>query len=299
MNIEINGELCAGCGLCVKICPPRILYMDEGTARVKSKCSLTCGHCEAICPEGAVTVHGLDAEALKLSTVDGGDEWLDYGDFDLKTLVRLMRSRRSCRTFTGQPVNRDILEDLVRIGITAPSGSNAQHWTFTILDNRADVIKLAEGIARLMMRLNSMAESSCLRFFSRIFMKDKLGKYYREYYAVVKEGLREWEENGTDRLFFGAPAVIVVGMKKGASCPCEDALLASQNILLAAHAMGLGTCLIGFAVEAMNRDAAIKETIGIPRDELVYAVIAVGVPGEKFARQARRKKPVIRYGKDR
>ncbi|MBN2568154.1 MAG: nitroreductase family protein [Deltaproteobacteria bacterium] len=297
MNIEINGGICTGCELCVKICPTRILGMSNGKARVKAECSLNCGHCAAICPEGAVTVHTLDTEALKLSTLEGGDKWLDYGKFDSKALVQLMRSRRSCRTFTGQPVDRSILEDLVRIGITAPSGSNAQRWTFTILDNRATVIELASGVVRFMRRLNSMAERSYLRLFSRIFMKGSLVKYYREYYAIVKESLHEWEENGTDRLFFGAPAIIVVGMKQGASCPCEDALLASQNILLAAHAMGLGTCLIGFAVEAMKHDATIKKIIGIPQDERVYAVIAIGVPGEKFSRQAGRKKPVIRYGK--
>ncbi len=298
MNIEINGELCTGCGLCVKICPARVLSMNKGKAGVKEDCSLNCGHCEAICPEGAVNVHALDRDALKLSTIQVCDEWLDYGSFDRSALIQLMRSRRSCRAFTGESPDRNILEDLVRIGITAPSGSNAQRWTFTILDNRSAVIELTEGVARFMRRLNGMAERRLSRLFSKVFMKDRLGIYYREYYEMVKESLREWEENGTDRLLFGAPAVIVVGMKPGASCPCEDALLASQNILLAAHAMGLGTCLIGFAVEAIKHDSRIKEIIGIPEEERVYAVIAIGIPGEKFARQAGRKTPVIRYGKD-
>ena len=297
MGIEIKGELCTGCELCVRICPPRSLAMIDGKASVKEDCFLNCGHCEAICPEGAVTVNALDKDALKLSTVKGGNEWLDYGNFDTEALVQLMRSRRSCRIFLEEAVDREILEDLVRIGITAPSGSNAQRWTFTILDNRSAVIELAGGVARFMRRLNEKAERRSLRFLSKIFMKDMLGKYYREYYTKVKESLDEWEENGTDRLFFGAPAVIVVGMKPGASCPCEDALLASQNILLAAHAMGLGTCLIGFAVEAIKHDPRIKEIIGIPEEEKVYAVIAIGVPGEKFARQAGRKRPVIRYAK--
>ena len=57
-----------------------------------------------------------------------------------------------------------------------------------------------------------------------------------------------------DRLFHGAAAAILVTGRRQASCPAEDALLATQNILLAAHAMGLGSCLIGFAVEAMRRD---------------------------------------------
>ena len=297
MVIEINKELCNGCGLCVKICPLRALAVIDGKARLQEDCSLVCGHCEAICPVGAVKVHDLDREVLKLSTMKGRDEWLDYGNFDGESLIQLMRSRRSCRTFTGHPVGRDVLEDLVRIGITAPSGSNAQRWTFTILDSRSAVTEVAEGVARFMNHLNKMAERRFLRLFSKIFMRDALGKYYREYYKMVRYSLQQWEENRRDLLFFGAPAVILVGMRPGASCPCEDALLASQNILLAAHAMGLGTCLIGIAVEAIKRDPEIKKLIGIPKEERVYAVIAIGIPGEKFARHAGRKKPIIRYGK--
>ena len=59
-------------------------------------------------------------------------------------------------------------------------------------------------------------------------------------------------------------------------------MLATQNILLAAHCMGLGTCLIGFAVEAMKTDPRIKRRLGIPWKEPVYSVIALGYPDEKY-----------------
>jgi nitroreductase len=83
-------------------------------------------------------------------------------------------------------------------------------------------------------------------------------------------------------------------MLQGASCAAEDALLASQNIVLAAHTMGLGTCLVGFAVEAMKRDLSIQESIGIPRNETVYSVIAIGRPDVSYVRPAGRKVPVVR-----
>jgi nitroreductase len=75
----------------------------------------------------------------------------------------------------------------------------------------------------------------------------------------------------------------------------EDALLATQNILLGAHSMGLGTCLVGFAVAALQKDPDIKATLGIPPHEPVYSVIALGHPDETYVHQAGRKKPLMRW----
>ena len=83
--------------------------------------------------------------------------------------------------------------------------------------------------------------------------------------------------------------------RPGASCPGEDALLAAQNILLAAHTMGFGTCLVGFAVEAMRRDRSIRRALGIPDDEAVHAVIALGRPAVAYLRPAGRRPIRIRY----
>ena len=100
-----------------------------------------------------------------------------------------------------------------------------------------------------------------------------------------------------DLLFHGAPAAIVVAADNSASCPSEDALLATGNMLLAAHAMGLGTCLVGFVIEAMRRDQSIVRMLNIPDHETPYAVIAIGWPDESYHRVAGRKPFVIRYAK--
>lgn len=72
-------------------------------------------------------------------------------------------------------------------------------------------------------------------------------------------------------------------------------MLASQNILLAAHSMGLGSCLIGFAVDAMQYDPSLKKFLKIPDEETVYAVIALGYPDEEYQALTGRKKVVMRY----
>ncbi len=244
---------------------------------------------------GAVRVKVIDEEMSQHKTFTVEKDWLPPGKFYTSLLVRLMASRRSCRHFTDRAVERAILEDLVKIGITAPSATNNQSWTFTILPARKAVTAFTESIASFFGRLNKTAEKTLLRLFLKLAGKGELDAYYRGYYRKVKEALEEWYGSGKDRLFHGSTAVMIIGSKTGATCPAEDALLAKQNILLAAHSMGLGSCLIGFAVTAMKKDSSIQRSLGIPAEEEIHAVIALGYPDEVYQRTAGRKKVTPRY----
>jgi len=291
----INRELCTGCGLCLRVCPDNTFTINNGKAEVTGNRCLQCGHCVAVCPENVVEVKAIDPENLVFKNFALKDQWLKWGDFDPAELVRLMASRRSCRNFLDKPLDRELLEDLVKIGTTAPSGTNSQKWTFTVLEHRDQVVKLGERVALFFERLNKMAANPLLRLASKLFSDNALGRYHHNYYDSVSKGLKKWQEEGRDLLFHGAPAVILVGSGPGASCPAEDALLASQNILLGAHALGLGSCLIGFAVTAMQRDPAIKDILAISRQEKIYAVIALGYPNEQYRRLSGRRTPVVRF----
>ena len=58
--------------------------------------------------------------------------------------------------------------------------------------------------------------------------------------------------------------------------------------------MGLGSCLIGFVVEAMRRDTALTKRVGIAADEEIYSVIALGYPAVKYLRPGNRQVVVPR-----
>jgi nitroreductase/NAD-dependent dihydropyrimidine dehydrogenase PreA subunit len=289
--LRIDKSRCVGCGSCVDVCPYDALKLIEGKAVYQLESCFLCGHCRAVCPVDALVIAGFEPQ-LELKTsprTEHSSKASNVGDTKTSTLVALMRSRRSCRNYRDTEVALEVLEDLVKIAITAPSGTNSQGWRFTILPTRGDLMVLGAMVADYYRKLNRMARNPLLRCLVKYFTGDSLGRYYRNYYASVSEALYQWDDMGVDRLFHGATAGILVTAKLSSSCPAEDALLATQNILLGAHSMGLGSCLIGFAVEAMKRDSRIIKKMQIPQTEQIYSVIALGFPDVEFLRPADRK----------
>ncbi len=293
VSTVINKEKCTGCGLCLDVCPSDTLSLINGKAAVTGRESLGCGHCEAVCPTGAIKVTAND-EAFSFHTANPSEKWQPPGKHDLDSLINLMRSRRSCRNYQERQVDKSSLEDLVKIGITAPSGTNSQCWTFSLALQREQVVSLGNLVAGYFQHLNKLAQKPYLRLADKLFSKGSLSNYYENHYDSVKKGLDRWQRDGKDSLFHGATAAIIIGSSPGASCPQDDALLATQNILLGAHAMGLGTCLIGFAVHALNNEKNIKKALKIPANEIIYSVIALGHPNEKYQHLSGRRKPLIR-----
>ncbi len=294
ITTTIDSDLCIGCGACIEVCPHETISLVDGKASITGTTSLICDHCRAACESGAIRVDGIDESLSRFANFKTRKEWLPHGKYDVSELVNLMQSRRSCRKYLDKPVDKSVLDDLVKIGVTAPSGSNCQMWSFTILPDRSSVKAFGSRIGTFFENLNRLAEKKWLRTLLKLVGKPQLNDYYLNHYESIKEGLEEWDKTEKDLLFHGAPAAILVASKEEASCPAEDALLATQNILLGAHAIGLGTCLVGFVVSAMNKDRKICDYFGLPDDESVYAVIAVGYPDEEYATVTGRKPAAIR-----
>ena len=285
----INPEICTGCGTCVAVCPDRVIGVSAGgQAEITGTSCMACSHCFCVCPAAAVSVP-WPVGTLGLKTIDEDRCEDERKTINPEGLLGLMRSRRSCRVFEKKPVNLTLLNDLVRIGSTAPSGTNSQGWQFTVLPRREDVIKLGEATAGFYRSLNTKAANPFWRVLARLCRENALTHYYENYYETVKEALTQWDEKGEDRLFHGAPSAIIVTGNESSSCPKEDALLATQNILLAAETCGIGTCLIGYVVEAARRDNTISTLLKLGKEERIYSVIACGYPAVRFMRAAGRR----------
>jgi nitroreductase len=121
---------------------------------------------------------------------------------------------------------------------------------------------------------------------------------YRFRMPAIAEMFRETLA-GNDRLFYGAPAVLVLfasGLTHLAAASCN---LAAMQILLAADPSGLGACFNGYGLTALVRDKQVRERVGIPKGYTPGAVIAFGQPAGRFHRvPPRNKRRVIWFEGD-
>src|SRR5210317_1735887 len=184
----VDPDRCIDCGMCIPVCPKETLAIQDGKAVVRGTESLNCDHCAAACPVEAIRVEAVDPGLSQFKTFNADTHWLPHGRFDAATLVNLMGSRRSCRNYSDRLVDRPLLEDLVRAGITAPSGSNCQPWTFTILPDRRAVNRLGRRVGDFFRKTNRMAENRLLRTALKLLGKPELDTYFHLYHATVAMG---------------------------------------------------------------------------------------------------------------
>jgi nitroreductase len=171
-------------------------------------------------------------------------------------ILEAIRTRRSVRRFTDKPVEEDKLEALLEAARQAPSWANLQCWRFVVVKDRS----VKEKISEL-----SYVES----FFAP--------KGYKT--NPAKKGLAE------------APVIIVAcadpsqsGNIWGQSYYMTDLGIATQNIMLTARALGLGTVFVGVFDEEK-----IRSILSIPPDIRVVGLFPVGYPLEEKASGPARK----------
>ena len=248
-QIIINEEKCVGCSLCAFDCPNSCLTVEDGKARFVKPACIECGHCYAICPQGAITMSGyecIDETAVPVTEL-GGDR-----------LLAAMRSRRTVRHFTKQPVEEEKLGKILEAGRYSPTGGNFQNVAFTVLGSR-----------------QAEAEALCVEVF-------RDGSALGEGPAAF---LKRIGVEITDDFFFkGAPLVIVV------SGPDDvNPALASSYMELMAESLGLGVLYSGFFRECAAVSAELRELLDLPEGHRAVTCMVIGYPAVKYQRIVPRK----------
>lgn len=189
-------------------------------------------------------------------------------------LIAGIESRRSCRFFSGDPVPRDVIESVIRIAHSAPSGANRKPWRFVAIN---------DPILKHEIRLAAEAEE-------------------RESYdhRMPKEWLEALEPLGTDadKPFLEiAPWLVVIfridweeidGRRVSNYYPAESTGIASGFFLMAAHRIGLATLThtpspMGFLRKILNR----------PDNEKPYLLVPIGYPAADCPVPDIPKKPLV------
>jgi nitroreductase len=101
-------------------------------------------------------------------------------------------------------------------------------------------------------------------------------------------------EDPAFNVFYDAGTLVVICARRTDEFVVADCWLAAENLMLAAAALGLGTCCIGAAVPALN-EPDIKGLLRIPADVHAVAPIVVGVPADVPAPAARREPEILSW----
>ena len=290
----IDEKKCTGCGECAYICPKDIIYIDNKKAKLNEndECML-CSHCYALCKFNAISFND-DLEKITFKSFKYKEKIIGSADISPEEFVNAVRSRRSIRKYKTEKIDDKLIRDILEFAVTAPSGSNCQEWKFTVLNGRDKVWDLAIEIKKFFVKINRLASNRFIRYLSVPFMGKTLINYYNDHYETVEAAIKQ-AETGIDLLFHGAPCLIIVHGPMDGSTPVEDASYASYNICMLAHFLNLGTCFIGFAVEALNRRPDIKAKINIDKKDRIHSVIIIGIPDIEFKKHSLRKKYHARF----
>ena len=159
-----------------------------------------------------------------------------------QAVIETIMTRRSVRNYKQEPVCREQMAKILECGMFAPSAMNMQPWAVRVVD-APDFI---EGVTNI----------------------------------AVEQNPELKEQEGFRNLFRNAPTVAFI------ACPVEsysgefDCGLLSENMMLAAWSMGIGSCCLGSVVPVMNSEAAkpYLERLQLPKEYKLMLAIAFGYP---------------------
>jgi len=182
------------------------------------------------------------------------------GEESLTVLDAIFR-RRAIRSFKPDRLDEKTVRQLLDAAVHAPTAMHREPWAFVVVQDWALLRRLsdrAKALWPLAMTLEQRHHAASVPETS-----------------TFAQRLIDPEFN----VFYDAGTLIAIGSIGPGVFSEADCWLAAQNLMLAACALGLGTCCIGSAVAALNAPETRAE-LGLPADFSVVAPIIVGVPRE-------------------
>lgn len=187
---------------------------------------------------------------------------------DSMTLREAIYGRCSVRTYDPEQVSQSALRTLLAAAVRAPTAMHGEPWQFVIVQDR-----------NTLKRLSDRAKES-----------------------LVVEAAHLHPEHGSPNpftepgfnVFYDAGTLVVICANTAGHFAQADCWLAAENLMLTAHAMGLGTCVVGLAASVLNLPD-VKSELGIPPDASAVAPIIVGKPRGETPPSARKEPHVVAW----
>lgn len=185
---------------------------------------------------------------------------------DMRDTLDLIRSRRSIRRYQDKPVPTDMIKQLLAAAAWAPSAHNRQPWRFAVIERRSTKEQLATAMGRQLRRdleadgvAPAAIEQDVARSYRRISTAPLL--------LLVCMSMADMDIYPDEARRQNETLIAV-----------QSVAMAGQNLLLAAHAAGLGACwLCGplFCPEVVRR------VLALPDDWQPQGLITAGYPAEE------------------
>jgi nitroreductase len=180
--------------------------------------------------------------------------------------LKTIKQRRSTRSFTDEQIKDEELQAVLEAGLYAPNAGD-QAWHFTVVQNKD-----------LLNRLNLAAKQAAVQ--------------------MNIEHLKALGENERFDCLYGAPALVIVSGSEQAPMPLDaDCAAATQNLLLAAQSVGLGSCWIFFVILAFSspQGAELTKELKIPDGYKPYYAAVLGYKTAADTAAPGRKPGLITY----
>lgn len=282
MLIEKHEDKCSECMLCVRECVMGVWRSVDGKSMpVDFDLCNRCSHCIAVCPCDAISHQGLKKE--QIVGVNGKNLNPDvYRD--------IIISRRSVRQFKNEPVPRGVIEQILDLAKYAPTASNNQNVGYVVITDKLLIEETARNIFGLASRLYNKTKKGVGRL-----LVSMTGLANNRYIKVMDYAQEQNAQNGRDFILHNAPVLILIYAPKRTAFASDNCNIAATTIINYAHALGLGTCYIGFITMALQYSGKLRKKLGVPKNRRIYASLVMGYPAYHHKNTVSRKIPEVEW----